>query len=119
MSDITSTVVEGTKWLLENELITSPYIANILIKNIQDTSLAIKDIRILSDSYNKKMLIYLKLNLWGRLFLQKKIQNNVQLKLKQGLPSFNFRVIYDNSIYEKALKISQKLLEQRNLVTRS
>lgn len=100
---------EALNWVLEMELVSDPNFINAILLNIFKITPRIKDVEIISDSVNKKMLVWLKLDWWGRKFNQVKIQETVDSMLNQALPSYKFRVIYNRELFEKALDISRKL----------
>jgi hypothetical protein len=117
--DINSVLAEGTKWLLEMEILNNPQVENTILLNIYRVSPFIKHVQLVCDMYQKKLLVYLELSWFGRTFLKVSISNAVIDTLKQALSSFQVRVIYDKQILDKSLKNAQKLLEQRDTFTRN
>lgn len=96
-------------WLLELEVVNDPNVSNSLILNIYKVSNRIFDVELLIDNINKKVLIYLKLDYWGKIF---KLENHVAKKVDgmilEVLPSFKTRVIYDKKLFEKAQEIAKR-----------
>lgn len=97
---------EALSWLLEMELVSSPYVLNSLILNMIVPIKGIKDVQLVIDEKRKKILIYLELRWWEKRFHAKKIEQQINDIIEQTLPSFKKRVIFDKVLLEKAVKIA-------------
>lgn len=96
---------EGTQWLLNLGLIDNPFMKNALIFNILKVSNRIKNTELFIDTTNKKMLIYLEIDWWARLTRQKRsLAEEVFEMLSEALPGYEFRVVYNKAILEKAIE---------------
>jgi hypothetical protein len=96
---------EALSWLLEMEMVSSPYVLNSIILNIFAQVKAIKDAEFVIDENRKAILIYLKLGWFHQKFKSKEIEGQVTEMLDQILPTFRKRVVFDRTILEKALVI--------------
>jgi hypothetical protein len=99
----------GLAWLLEMQLVNNPEVLNAIVLNLHKISWTIKTVELLMDYENFKMLIYVDLNWYGRKFKASKIEKQVYFMLKQVLPSYGIRVIYDKDLFEKAVSITKKI----------
>ena len=96
----------SSRWLFEMNFLNNGYVKNALYANVYNASPAIKDAEILVDQHNRRMLIFLKLTFIGRLFRQKaNTTANVELILKDALPEYEFRVVYDKELFDKATRL--------------
>lgn len=101
---------QATRWLLEMEMVDSPQLKNFLILNIFKSSNRIKDVSLLIDTNLKAMLIYLKLDFWGRVFKKStQVSSHILDQLQSVLPSFTCRVVYDRKIFELALQRAEEM----------
>lgn len=99
-------IKSSAKWLFEMNWINNDYVKSALLANIYTTSRFIKNVDILVDQNNKRMLIYTELSFFGKLFKrQTKISKDVLEIVGDALPSYELRVIYDYSLFNKALEI--------------
>lgn len=101
---------QATSWLLEMELISNDYMKNALILNLYKVSDHIKDVQVLADQNDRKMLVFLELSSFGRMFKKRQISQDVLDMLQAALPSFQFRVIFDKSLFEKAIRLAERKL---------
>ncbi len=104
---------EGLAFLLELELINNPAVANALVLNIFRVSNRIKDTELLTDYENKRMLVWIELDWLGTKFFEKKIRKNIEQMLMKALPSYDFRVVSDRLLFDKAIKLSLNKPPQR------
>lgn len=118
-SDSENVIAEGTKWLLEMELINSAHMENVLVLNIYNTSPFIIKTELVTDMYARKMLIFLELNWLGRNFFKKRTLQEIETVIQQALPSFQLRVTDDKSILDKSVEAAKKILKQRDFFTRN
>lgn len=107
------TISEGIAFLLEMEQVNNAPVQNALVLNIFKVSKYIDDVQILADQEARKMLIYLKLNWWGRRKHEKRVAEDVIAMLAGVLPNFAFRVVYDWAVFEKGLKMAEKIAALR------
>ena len=111
---------EGLHFLLEIEMLQNPAVANALILNIFRVSSRIKDTEILTDSNNKRMLVWIKLDWLGRKFFTESIKKNIVSMLTTALPAFQFRVVEDRVIFDKSLNLmSKKSNDQKTTTSQS
>lgn len=98
----------GLSWLFEMEFLESQSAQDALALNLYSCSRAIDDIEILIDKNTKSMLIWVRMKWWGKLLFRKKvIQERVSELVKQVLPSFLFRVVFEKWIFDLALQKQQ------------
>lgn len=118
MSDnLKELINDGTKWLFEMHLLDNPQIKNTLIMNIFRSSPNIKNLDVLSDTEHKKMLIYLELTWWAKLWKKEQETADGVLDMLTGvLPGFKFRVIFDKTLFIKATDMAEKLIKDRGYV---
>jgi len=109
----TDMIAEGTRWLLELELLDNGHIKNALIANVYKISTHIRDVEILIDQVDRKMLIYLELSAFGKLFQRKKLSSMVLDMLQEVLPAYQFRVIFDKVLFVRALVGLEKSLTRK------
>lgn len=110
---------DGLMWLLQMGAIDTDVVKNALVLNIRESSVFIKDLEILTDLENRKMLVLLRLNLIGRWlawFFGKGILIQALQILNSGLPHFKFRVIYDETLFQKAIEGSRRVAERRQVI---
>ena len=102
------------RWLLEMEIVSDPNVFNGLILNLFRISKKIKDIEIVTDTRDKKLLIYvdLQLNRWFKDRQKERIQHMIENIVSDALPSYERRVVFDRNILEKALELVSKKNEQ-------
>ena len=99
-------VKASSRWLLEMNLLNNDYVKAALLTNIYVLSSSIKDVELLVDQHNKRMLIYIEFSFFGRLFQNKsKLSSNVEMLIKDALPNYELRVIYDKVLFEKAIML--------------
>jgi hypothetical protein len=104
----------GTAFLLENEVLDSPHVKNVLIAGVKRADPSILDAELLADSVLRIALVYVKLSFWGRLLRkQKGLEDHILTEFAKVLPSFRVRVVFDADIFEKALGKAKKLAEGR------
>ena len=108
-----NTSSEALAWLAEMDLVTNPAMLNNMILNLLVGVPGVKDANLVIDTQNKKMLIYLELGWFAIRFKAKVIDLHVNDIIKQVLPSWRLRVIFDRTILEKALALitSDKILK--------
>jgi hypothetical protein len=99
---------EALAWLLEMELVSTPYVLNSIILNIFASVRGIKDAEFVIDERQKKILVYLKLNWFYEKFKSRGVEAQVIEMLDQILPSFKKRVVFERRILDKALDIMKK-----------
>ena len=99
---------QATSWLLEMELLGNDYMKNALILNLYKLSDYIKDVQVLADQNERKMLVYLKLSGFGMMFKKKQVASQVLDMLQGALPNFQFRVIFDLELFTKAVGMMEK-----------
>lgn len=98
---------EALTWLFEMEMVNNPYVLNSLVLNLMAGIKGVKDIELVIDEKQKKILVFLKLRWFYDKFKKKPVEDKAKELLEQILPSFKKRVIFDRKILEKALKVSQ------------
>jgi len=91
------------KWLLELEQVTNPHFNHALILNIFKIHKSIKDAQVITDSNHKRMLVFLELSWFGNRFKKRGIQEQVLNMLNEILPSYNFRIVFNLEVFQKAL----------------
>lgn len=97
-------LAEATKWLLEQELLNNPFMKNSLILNTLKVDPSITDVEYIIDNNGKKILIFLELKWFARLFRKHKIGNEVLEMLREALPSYGVRVIFSRELFNKTLE---------------
>ncbi len=104
-------VPNALKWLYELEALDSPALLNNLYGNIYASSRHVKDVQLLVDKNEKKMLIYMKFSWKARLLLgvKKRTAELVLDNLQELLPSFQFRITEKKDLFEKALENAKKV----------
>lgn len=96
----------SSRWLLEMNFLNNGYVKNAIYANVYNASSYIVDAELLVDQYNKRMLIYLKLSFFGRLFRKEDdVDREVITVLKDALPEYEMRVIYDKNLFQKATEM--------------
>lgn len=93
----------ATQWLLELGLLDNPHIKEALMLNIFKVSPSIKDVQLLIDMNESKMLVFTKLTFWARMFHKREICSDVLDMLTAALPSYTFRVTLDSELFNKAV----------------
>lgn len=103
---------EGLKWLYEMEILDDPQLINNLKLNIMDaTEFKVKDVEFVMAQSQQKMLIYVKLGWFNRKFKSKGIFIQIQERVTQLLPNFQFRIVTNRSILELAItKLKESLV---------
>lgn len=102
----------SSRWLFEMNFLNNDYIKSALIANIYVQSRFIKNTEILVDQHNKRMLILIELSYIGNLFKnKKKLGRDVEEIIKDALPSYNLRVVYDRPLFEKATEMLNPILK--------
>jgi hypothetical protein len=101
---------EGLRWLYEMQLINHPQVINNLKMNVLLISKSIRDVELLIDRENKKMLVYLDLSWFGRKFKKNHIFSETEIILSQLLPAFRFRIIDDPVIFNMAVEKIKKVI---------
>lgn len=112
-SDRSQLMSEGTRWLLEMEVLNIDHMKNALVLNIYKVSDSIEECELLIDENAKKMLVYLKLRGFGRMFRKREISQAVLNILQEALPSFEFRVTLDAVLFQKAVNGLRAHIEAR------
>lgn len=95
----------GLGWLLEMELVNNPHVLNAIIANIFRAVSGIKDADFVIDTKAKKLLIYLELGYFAKIFYKRRIETQVSEMFEQTLPHFKKRVVFDKKILNRALNI--------------
>lgn len=98
---------DALKWLLEMDVVSDPNVLNGIILNLYRLSSSIKNIEIVTDMPQRKLLVYLELSWWGTKFRQRRIKELSENMLDDALPRFQKRVIFDKTILDRALAIVQ------------
>lgn len=101
---------EGIKWLFEMEMLGHPQLINNLKMNVLVISRHIKEVELLMDRENKKILVYVKLGWIGRKFYRNDILQETEGVIIQLLPSFRCRATDDINIISLAVKKAKKAL---------
>lgn len=99
---------DALAWLLEMELIQNPNVLNAIILNVFKTVRGLKDAEFVIDTRQKKLLIYLELKKFHEWFFKKDVEDQILEMLNQTLPNFKFRVVFDRTILEKAIKLAKQ-----------
>ncbi len=105
INELDSAYGEGLSWLLELNLIQNPAVANAIVLNIFKVSNRIKDAEILTDTDHKRMLVWIELDWLGKKFFTKEITKNIEKMLQSALPSYQFRVVTDKTLFQKAINL--------------
>lgn len=98
---------EALSWLLEMELVSSPYVLNSIILNMMTALKGVRDVELVIDEKQKKILIYLELNWYHARFKAAQVEAQAGELIQQILPSFKRRIIFNREILEKSLKLMQ------------
>lgn len=96
-------VTGALNWMYENEIFETPVLNN-LYGNIYSISKQIRDVELLIDKNTRKMMVYIKLGILGRLF-ENKIKKVIVSGILEVLPKFKVRVVTDKNLFNKALVI--------------
>ena len=101
--DTSKIMNSATRWLYDMELVDNPMVLNNLYINIFSRSRSIKDVELLIDSRNKKILVYIKLAWYSRLFKKskRKIAMYVIENLQELLPRYEIKVTTKIEIFNK------------------
>lgn len=104
--DASSFVAYSIKWLYDMEAVDNPVVIQDLYLRIYGEDPRIQDVDLLMDKYGKKMLIYIRLSLLGRMFksVERKSVIGVLDRVQKVLPRFSFRVITDRKLFDLALE---------------
>lgn len=104
-------IPSALKWLYEMEALNSSALLNNLYANIYASSRHVKDVELLIDRNNKKMLIYMKFSWKAKLFLgvKKRTATLVLDNLQELLPSFEFRITEKRELFDLALENAKKV----------
>jgi hypothetical protein len=105
-------VPAGLKWLYEMEAVNSPVLQNNLYGNLYAFP-HVKDVELIMDRYQRKMLIYVKFSWFVQKFLKGRRKELIMAMLDQLqalLPSFEFRIIEDRTLFDLALKRMEQIL---------
>lgn len=106
-------ISSGFSWLFEMEFLESKAAQDALALNLYSCSRAINDLEILIDQNTQSMLIWVKMKWWGKLlFKRREVEENVSDLIRQVLPSFRFRIVFDKWILNLAIQKKQEMLEQ-------
>ena len=111
LSDKLKFQLESLNWLREMNLINHPQFINQIKLNIYTISKTIKNVELLVIQDQQSMLVYIELDWFSRRFRKKSIISSVELRLKELMPSYRFRVIDDRSIFELALKKAKQIIK--------
>jgi len=106
--DPSSYAKAGMQWLYDLNLVKSPAVMSNLLGNILAYDKGILNAEVLTDRFDKKMLVYIELTRWARWFRQKSIERGLIEALQEILPEWSFRIIFDKKIFEIGLERSQK-----------
>jgi hypothetical protein len=104
-------VVPGAlRWLYDLEQVTSPHLLNNLYLNIYAQSSHIKDVDLLIDKENRKMLIYMRFGFIANTFrrVKLKVLKNTLDNVQKLLPAFEFRIVEDRALFDKSLRIAKR-----------
>ena len=104
-------IPSALKWLYEMEALNSSALLNNLYANIYSSSRHVKDVELLIDRNNRKMLIYMKFSWKANLFLgvKKRTAELVLDNLQELLPSFEFRITEKRELFDKALERAKEV----------
>lgn len=92
-------------WLLQMELATNPAVLNTLIANIVATTRGVKDVQLVIDESNLKILIYVELTRFHSWFFKEDIEVKLNDMFEQILPSYKKRITFDKILLERALRL--------------
>lgn len=95
--------VNGLKWLYEMELVNDPQLINHLKLNVLARSKYIREVEILSSYSHKSMLVFVEMGKISKFFFKKRIEMEVLDLLRELLPNFRFRVIFERDILNLAI----------------
>lgn len=96
----------SARWLFEMNWVNNDYVKSAILANIYTASKYIKNLDILVDQENKRMLVYLEIGFCGKLFMRKEaIKQTVSERITDALHDYTIRVVYDYSIFKAALKL--------------
>lgn len=103
-------VPSALKWLYEMEAVNSSALLNNLYANIYSSSKHVKDVELLIDKNQRKMLIFMKFSWIAnlRLGVKKRTAELVLDNLQELLPSFEFRITEKRDLFEKSLENAKK-----------
>ena len=99
--------VESLKWMISLGLLNDPQVKNHILLNIYNVDPRIKDVQMLMDLNKQKLLIHVDLSWWSRKFHQSTIIDNINIRLNEMIPNYQFRVINDLDLFNKALEKTQ------------
>jgi hypothetical protein len=104
-------------WLYEMEAIDSPILKQNLYENVLFSDERIKDCAIFVTpqfTYQKGILVYIKLGFFTKLFKRKEIYSNITQVLQRLLPSYNLRIVEDINILQMAEETLRNIYESNN-----
>lgn len=104
--DTSSFIANSIKWLYDMELVTHPAVLQDLYVRVYGEDKRIVDADFLLDQNQRKMLVWIKLNWFGRLFkfAEKQSVTACLDRLQKVLPRYSFRVITDKNLFNTALE---------------
>lgn len=97
-------VTSALNWMYENEMVDQTPVLNNLYGNIYSMSKQIKDVELLINKNTRKMMVYLKLGIFGKLF-KTKLKRDIAEGILEVLPKFKIRITLDKTLFDKAYKI--------------
>jgi len=120
-------VAQGIEWLLKAGIIEHPDVQEVLMLNILMIDDKVNDVEFICDSQNFRILVFIELfyenNFFRKLMkkikvlLKKEIDLSQEVigqiavnKLHQVLPNFDIRATFNRAIYDKSLKIAEKII---------
>ncbi len=107
-------ISSSTSFLLEAGAIDSPQVKNFLVAGVKRSDSSIVDSEMLADTYLRIILVYVKLSRWGKFWKKEKgIEEHLLAEFKRVLPSFRVRIVFDYTIFEKALEKAKLIAEGR------
>jgi len=98
----------ATRWMAEINFVNNEHFLNTIILNIYKASSSISHVELINDSNQGKMLIFLKLTMWGRWFRQDTIASDILSMMTQALSSYEFRVIFSQEQFNKSLELAKR-----------
>lgn len=115
MEEDSKFTVSALNWLYEMEALESPVLMTNLQENIYLAHPGIKNVEILIFEEYKQILIYLEINFISKLLRKNNlISDLVGDIIKNLLPSFKYRVVFDKEILTQALKKAKEVYGGQN-----
>jgi hypothetical protein len=96
---------ESLSWLVKNAPISNPVLQEVLVKNIENCSPFIQNIEFLIDYKNYKMLLYLDISIFGKLFFRSKnIAKRAVEIIQSGFPKYGVKIYFNKDQWDKIYK---------------